>query len=111
MRPNILPVLFVSLVGAAPTVPDFNHFPKCKANNDPVYFAAQGLKGHPNGLKYCLEKIFKVSPVTQTVVVGATRTALTTNTAQNLVTITGGELGGTVTVTANPVIKTETSTM
>jgi hypothetical protein len=111
MYRSIIPILLVNLAVAAPTHPDLDLFPKCKATNDPVYYAAQKLKGNPNGLKYCLEKIFKVTPITRTVVIGATQTAMTTSTAENLVTVTGGELGGTVTVTATPVSETETKTM
>ncbi|KAH3959228.1 hypothetical protein HBH70_044210 [Parastagonospora nodorum] len=111
MYRSIFPFLLVTLAVAAPTYPDLDLFPKCKATNDPVYYAAQHLKGNPNGLKYCLEKILKVTPITRTVVIGATKTAMTTNTAENLVIVTGGELGGTVTVTAAPVSVSETETI
>ena len=63
MHIYILPFLLVNLAVAAPTYPDFDLFPRCKATNDPVYHAAQKLKDNPNGLKYCLEKIFKVTHV------------------------------------------------
>ena len=58
-----------------------------------------------------MEKIFKIVPVTQTITVGATQTAQVTNTAPNVVTVIGGELGGTVTVTASPTVETVTEGM
>lgn len=101
-----LPLLFVGLVAATPVTTTQPSYPKCSALLDPVFLAYQLLKLNPLGQKWCKDQI---APVTQTLTVGAFQTALATNTALSVVTVTGG-LGGTITVTATPITVLQTET-
>jgi hypothetical protein len=99
MLSSTLSLLLVGLVAATPVDP----YPRCNNNRDLVFYAAQALRLSPKGQKYCAGK---VAPVTQTVTVGVTRIAQVTNTALSVATVTGG----TVTITASPVVVVQTQT-
>lgn len=78
MFPSIGPLLFVRFDAAASMEPNFFHSLTCKATNDPI--AAQKHTGSSGPPQHCL-KILVISSVTQTIVVRATLTGLTMNTA------------------------------
>lgn len=104
MRSSPLLLALVGLVTAAPAETEDKHRISCRVVREFV----RVFQLPPQATRYCRDVVLRITPVTVLVTTTVTDTTQTTTATTNTETITGGDVGGTIIITADPTTTTET---